>query len=261
MSYPLFVVCGATAGVLAGMLGVGGGLVIVPFLLVMAPGLGVAADALPQTVVATSLASMVPITFAAAWSQQRRGELDMHMARRFIPGLSIGIGGTALVLAHITTPPLMMAFGAYALWCGTQMLVEPGTPAVSLLRSEPGRTRGSLHLTATVLGVASATAGLGGAFISVPYLLRQGMPLRRVLATSSAISFLVCFEGCLAYVLLCPAGVQARTVLWPVAITIGMAAAVTAPVGVALAMRAPVSLLRRLFGAVAIASALLALAS
>lgn len=261
MTYPLFVACGAAAGVLAGLLGVGGGLVIVPFLLLVAPGLGVADDMLAQTVVATSLASMVPITFAAAWAQHRRGDLDVPMACRFLPGLSIGIGGMALVSSHVAMPPLMTAFGAYALWCGTRMLMGPVPAAVTHPCVEPHRTQASLHLTATILGVASATAGLGGAFISVPYLLRQGLPLRRVLATSSAISFMVCVEGSLAYVWLCPAGAQAGAVLWPAAATIGLAAAAAAPLGVALARRAPVSLLRRLFGAVSIASALLALAS
>jgi uncharacterized membrane protein YfcA len=252
--------CGALAGLLAGMLGIGGGLVIVPFLMALAPALLIDPQVLPQTIVATSLAAMVPTTCAAAWSQHLRGAVDVDWVRRFLPGVSVGIVGTTLLFGRMSTPPLMAAFVVYALWCGTHMLRQSAPQAAT---SGPGRSpRGtsrsiaSVHAVAMALGVSSAAAGLGGAFISVPYLLSRGVPIRRVLATSSVISFLVCTEACLCYGLLFRGGAAAPPVQWSAALTVGLVAVAAAPVGVALSRRVSVVALRQVFGALAIVSAL-----
>ena len=230
----------------------------------MAPALHIQADVVPQTVAATSLAAMVPTTFAAAWAQYRSGAVDIEWVRRFVPGVSAGIICTAGLLGRVTAPPLMFAFVVYALWCGTRMLLP--TPTAMAVASDaahagvaPSRPATSVHAVSAILGAASAAVGLGGAFISVPYLLRQGLPTRSALATASAISLLVCTEGCLSYALFSrPGSLEVR---WLLALTIGLVATVTAPLGVALSRRLPVELLRRMFGVLAIVGGLSALRS
>ena len=255
--------CGALAGVLAGMLGIGGGLVILPCLVALAPALRIDPQLLPQTVVATSLAAMIPTTLAAAWSQKCRGTVDVNWTRRFVPGVTVGITSTALIVGNLKSPWVLAAFSLYAFCCGAHMLLRPawaaGVGRPSPATAHASRGPRSVHLAATALGAASAAAGLGGAFISVPYLLRQGMPLRQVLATSSAISALVCIEGCIAYTVLTPRGAYGVPVAWQAAAIIGAIAAMTAPLGVAFSRRIPVVGLRRLFGVVAIIAALSAL--
>jgi len=255
--------CGALAGVLAGMLGIGGGLVIVPCLVALAPALGIDPQVLPQTVVATSLAAMIPTTLAAAWSQKCRGTLDVNWMRRFLPGVTVGVTATALIVGRVTSPWLLGAFSLYAFCCGMHLLLRPAPAAAADRRpratAHATRAPASVHVVSTALGAAGAAAGLGGAFISVPYLLRQGMPLRRVLATSSAISALVCVEGCVAYTVFAPRGPYGVPVAWQAAAIVGAIAAMTAPLGVAWSRRIPVLGLRRAFGAVAVIAALSAL--
>lgn len=264
MIYLAFVSCGALAGLLAGLLGIGGGLVTVPFLLAMAPALHIQTDVVPQTVAATSLAAMVPTTFAAAWAQYRSGAVDIEWARRFVPGVSTGIICTTALFGRVTAPPLMFAFVGYALWCGTRMLLP--LPTAMAMASDsaragvaPRRPATSVHSVSAILGAASAAVGLGGAFISVPYLLRQGLPMRRALATASAISLLVCTVGCLSYALFSRPG--SHEVRWLLALTVGLVATATAPLGVALSRRLPVELLRQMFGVLAIVGGLSVLRS
>lgn len=238
---------GALAGVMAGLLGVGGGLIVVPALAFWLPSKGIApADALHVSV-ATSLASICVTASASAWSHFRRGGVDSSALAWLTPGLLLGSGCGALLVAGIPGTALTLFVATFCVFAAWQM----GRP-------QPGNTtpQGALpgHWLAPgglVIGAVSAAVGIGGGSLTVPLLYRLGAPLRAAIGTSSAAGLPIAMAGTLGYML---ADTPAALSRWAVglvdfklALAIGSLSVLTAPIGAALAHRWPVARLRRVF--------------
>jgi uncharacterized membrane protein YfcA len=238
---------GALAGLLAGLFGVGGGLVVVPALAFWLPSKGLPAAAVLHIAVATSLAAICVTAMASAWAHFLRGAVDLRALAWLAPGLLLGSGGGALVVAQVPRAPLTLFVAGFCVYAAWQILRPPRSPATRTTRV-PAQ---ALLPAGLGIGAISAAVGIGGGSLTVPFLHRAGVELRRAIATSAAAGLPIAFAGTLGY-LLAPGvpGMSAWSVGlvdFKLALAIGSLSVLTAPIGAMLAHRWPVARLKQAF--------------
>jgi uncharacterized protein len=230
--------CGLLSGLLAGLLGIGGGLVVVPVLLLLWPAAMGEPTLAPQVAVATSLAAMVPTTVTALLAQHRRGGVDKGWLGQLAPGACVGALIGALLMPWLDPRAVAVVFLVYASWFSARLALS----ACGRVLPTPWH-RWPAGLMGTGIGIFSVLAGVGGAIFTVPYLESRAVPIARAVGTASgvALSLSLVAVASLAW------GSSAALVWWPAALVIGLAAVATAPLGVRLAHRWPVARLKRAF--------------
>jgi uncharacterized membrane protein YfcA len=251
MTWALCLCIGMCSGFLAGMLGVGGGTVIVPALILAARPLGIGADDAPTVAMATSLAIVIPTSISSARAHAARGSIDWHAFRRLAPGIAAGaLAGTLAACALGGRWPLAVFIG-FALLATRQLLARaPAESAPLRPAAPPGPARLARHGLA--IGLLSSLAGVGGGLLSVP-LLSHYLPLQRAIGTAAALGLPLAAAGLGGYLLAghpvrCTAGCIGA-VFVPGACAVSLAAIAAAPLGARLAHRLPVRWLRRAFAA------------
>ena len=196
----LMLATGLAGGVIAGLLGVGGGIVIVPVLEVALGWLGIDASVRMHLAVATSLATIVPTSMSSARAHQRRAAIDMQLARRWAIPLLIGALAGSLLAAAVDTRVLTAVFGVVALLVAVKMFLplEGRHVAASVPR----------HWSATAIpagiGIVSAMMGIGGGTLSVPVLTLLNEQIHRAVGTASLFGLFISVPGVLGYLLASP---------------------------------------------------------
>jgi len=248
-----FLAIGAVAGVLAGLLGIGGGAVIVPALIwlfdhLVQAGWGARADLVPQIAVATSLATVVATGGASTLAHQRRGAVDWALVGRLAPGLLLGAWLGAVGAAWLPGAWLQRLFAVFLFYSGVRMILRARV-------AEQRALAGGLAVTAVaaVFGALSALLGIGGGTLVVPFLARHGVLMRRAVATASACGVPLALAGSVGFLVAGWGrdGLPAHSlgfVLWPAALAIMAASVPLAPVGAWLAHRLPTATVKRGFG-------------
>jgi uncharacterized membrane protein YfcA len=241
--YPLI---GLLSGFLAGLLGIGGGLIIVPALLLIFPYQGVAAAVVTHTAIATSLATVVVTSLIATYSHHRHGAVDWPIFRRMTPGLFGGALVGALVTSHLPGETLRVLFGLFALMAALQMGLQLQPASQGRLPAAPW-----MAVAGAVIGILSALVGVGGGTITVPFLRWSNVIMQRAVATSSACGFPIAAGACLGFTL--TDGIAGGTavvnnaIYWPAALWIAAASLVAVPVGARFTHRISISSLSRIF--------------
>jgi len=245
---PLFLLLGAFAGMVAGLLGIGGGMVVVPSLAVlfarhMDPGAPVM-----HMAVATSLASIALTGSASAWAHHGRRAVAWRQVLLLGPGLIVG----ALVGAGLSgsLPDLWLGrlFGVFALLVGGKLLAQP---QLHRARSGPGTV--SALGAGVVFGALSALLGIGGGSFNVPWLVAFGQRMQTAVGTAAAAGVPLALAGSVGY--LAPGwqhfgSLTAGYIVLPALATIVAVSVFTAPLGAKLAHRMPAQRLQRVFGLV-----------
>ena len=256
MVYFELLVAGLASGFLAGLLGIGGGFVIVPVLMLLLPQFDIAADMVPTIAVATSLAAMVPTALSALLTQYRRGFLDTSWVAKLAPGAAAGALIGAQLAQHIHGTWIAAFFAMYAGFFSLKMLRNPAVDC-----EQSGRPKLIRRVKPPCIGLGigslSALAGVGGASLTVPYLLLANVDIRRAVAVSSAVGLAVAAAGALSFAVGAGTVAADKTLIgwvcWPAALTIAFSAILMAPHGVAASHRLPAPLLKRAFGGVLLA--------
>ncbi len=237
---------GMVAGLLAGMLGIGGGLVIVPLLIYLLPLLGVSADLVVPMAVATSLATIVMTTSSSARSHLKHGQVSWFWVRRLIPGLMVGaiIGAWSATL--IKPEWLQRIFAVVLMLLSIRMLIPQrgGEPITEV-------SKRLMALISTFLGALSALVGIGGGSLTVPLLQRLRVPIRQAIAVSSVGSLSIGISAALAFIVLGQQLDNAHGLFGYVHVQAWFAISATsmlfAPLGAILTQRIPVKHLQRGF--------------
>ncbi|MHB1093350.1 sulfite exporter TauE/SafE family protein [Thiobacillus sp.] len=238
---------GLMVGFVAGLLGVGGGLIIVPGLIMLLHAHGLAAGMEPQVALGTSLATILFTSLSSVRAHHRRGAVDWPLAGRITPGIVLGTLGGAALATRMPTTVLKVFFVVFLFYAAIQMWLD-FKPAPH--RGLPGCIGTSL--AGGVIGSVSSWVGIGGGTLSVPFLLWHNVPLHRAIATSAAIGFPIALSGAVGYVLGgwtingLPAG-SLGFVYLPALAGIVLGSVLTAPLGARTAHRLPVRPLKRVF--------------
>ena len=238
---------GLVVGFVAGLLGVGGGLIIVPVLIMLLHTHGQAVGMEPQLALGTSLATILFTSLSSVRAHQRRGAVEWSLVRRIAPGIVLGTLAGAALAARMPATVLKIFFVIFLFYAAIQMWLD-FKPAPH--RGLPGRAGTSL--AGGVIGVVSSWVGIGGGTLSVPFMLWHNVPLHRAIATSAAIGFPIAFAGAVGYVLGgwtvsgLPAG-SLGFVYLPALAGIVLGSVLTAPLGARTAHRLPVRPLKRVF--------------
>ena len=245
----LMLATGAAAGLLAGLLGVGGGLIIVAALAWQLPALGVPHESVMHVALATALASMLATSLASSRAHARRGSVMWESVAWLVPGLLLGTALGTLIADRLATVTLAVGVALYCFVAAAQ-LAFGRTPADD---SDAAAPRGPLlPLAGVVIGAVSALVGIGGGSMTVPLLIARGARPVRAIGSSAACGFAIALAGMAGYVLAgrdaagLPAG-SVGYVFLPGAIAIALASVAVAPAGVALAHRTRGVTLKRLF--------------
>ncbi|PCE68070.1 hypothetical protein B6G00_07045 [Salinivibrio sp. YCSC6] len=186
---------GALVGTLSGLLGIGGGLVVVPALSFLLPLFGLSADIVMPMALATSLATIVLTSSASAWRHFRMGNVDMRAVRALVPGMMLG-GVLGASLADKLPPDwLPRIFGVIVLTMAMQMLLS--RPQVTL-RPLPSPWR--ISLAGTLIGTLSSLAGIGGGSFTVPYLHWRGVTMHKAIGSSALGGAVLGLAGMVSFV-------------------------------------------------------------
>lgn len=243
-----FLLTGILSGLLAGLFGVGGGVIVVPALILLFGHLGVGGDWVAHLAVGSSLAAIVGTGAASALAHHRRGGVRWELALRLAPGIVLGAWLGAVLAGALPELWLKRVFAAFLAYVGVRMLAP-----VSARGGRP--LPGSLGLAAVggVIGTLSALVGIGGGTLTVPFLSAHGIPLRQAVGTSAACGLPIALAGAVGFLAVgwgregLPPW-STGFVYWPAVGLILLASIPSAPWGARLAHALPVETLKRAFG-------------
>lgn len=242
----VYLALGAVAGTLAGLLGVGGGLVIVPALAWLFHARGLVGEGLMHLAVGTSLGTIVLTSLASVRAHHARGAVRWQVLRPLAWGLVPGALLGAALAGHLSGATLRTVFGVFALLVAGQLAWGRDPPPARDLPGERG-----LSLAGLLIGVVSSVVGIGGGSMTVPFLVRCNLPMRQAVATSAAAGLPIALAGVLGFLITgwsraLPPGSLGYVYL-PALGGIVAASIPFAPLGARLAHALPGGVLRRVF--------------
>ena len=239
---------GCLAGLVAGLLGVGGGVVIVPVLVFLFQAQGFGDVHIMHLALGTSLATIAVTSIASVVTHHRLGSLNWRLVLWLTPGLIAGAAIGALCADKVASGTLQRLFGLFEMAVALYMFC--GSRVTGVKQAQISALE--LMVSGTVIGAISAMLGIGGGTMTVPYLSWRGRVIREAVAISAACGFPIALAGGVGYLL---AGLDAQGLpplttgylYWPALVVISSTSLLLAPVGARLAHRLPVGRLKRLF--------------
>ncbi len=192
----LLLASGVIGGLLAGLLGVGGGIVVVPVLEFSLGVLGVDPAVRMHIAVATSLATIIPTSLSSARTHHAHGSVDLWLFRRWGPMIFIGAAFGALLASFVDSTMLSLVFGSVALLVAAKMLFLRND--FLLARQIPAKTSG-LGIPLGI-GAVSSMMGIGGGTLGVPVLTLLNQPVHTAVGTSALFGLVISIPATLAYV-------------------------------------------------------------
>lgn len=240
-------VLGIASGVLAGLLGIGGGMILVPFLAYLMAQQGVPAEHVVHASIATSLAIIVFTSISSMRAHHKAGAVRWDIVKYLTPGILLGGFIGSKIVSYLPTRELALVFGAFVLFSAYQMFADKKPKPTRTLPKAPG-----LAGAGTVIGTVSSIVGAGGGFISVPFMVWSNVPLRNAVATSAALGFPIAVFASIGYIINgwnlegMPAGSMGYIYVPAVACVAAMSV-FFAPTGAKLAHTLPVKKIKRIF--------------
>lgn len=242
---------GLGTGFLAGLLGIGGGMIMVPFITLIMGQRGVAPDLAVKIAIATSMATIVFTSISSVRAHHKRGAVRWRLVGGLAPGIVAGsLVGSLGVFALLKGSALAIVFALFVGFSATQMFLDR-KPAPT--RQMPG-TAGQFAAGGGI-GFLSGLVGAGGGFISVPFMTWCNVPIHNAVATSAALGFPIAVANVAGYVIggAGVAGLPAGSMgyIWlPALVVIASCSVFTAPLGAKAAHSLPVAKLKRVFASV-----------
>lgn len=242
-----FMALGAIVGVMAGLLGIGGGLIVVPALLFLLPWAGIDPAISMQIALATSLSTIIATSGSSALNHFKLGNVDMYVVKWLMPGVVVGGFLGANVAEWIPATYLPKVFGVIVLLLAIQMLFSIRTQA-----SKPMPGNVATVTYGTGIGVVSSLAGIGGGSLSVPFLNRHGVEMRKAVGSSSVCGCMIAISGMIGFIL---HGYKVESlpsyslgyVYLPALIAIASTSMLTTRIGAKLATSLPTPTLKKIF--------------
>lgn len=242
-----YALAGALVGILAGLFGIGGGLVIVPMLVYVFSLQNIPSEITMHLALATSLASIMFTSISSFRAHHKRGAVHWDVVKKIVIGILTGTFLGSFIAARMPTNFLKIFFVIFLYFVATQMLLgkkpKPGREIPGIL---------GMFVTGNVIGIFSSLVGIGGGTLSVPFMLWCNINAHHAIGTSAAIGLPIAVAGTVGYILngwnnpsLPPFSLG--YVYLPALIGIAAISVLTAPLGVKLAHSLPVDRLKKIF--------------
>lgn len=244
---PAYLLTGAVAGFFAGLLGVGGGVVVVPVLTMIFAAQGFPANEVLHLALGTSIATILFTSLSSLRAHHAHRAVLWPVIRDLTPGILVGTLLGALLAARISSRALSIFFVAFMIFVAVQMIAN--------LRPKPSRNlpgRLGLSVAGSVIGAVASLAAMGGGALTVPYLIWCNVRPHLAIGTSAAVGLPIAVGGTIGYIWNgwghpgLPAGSLGFIYLPALAIIL-VASVLAAPLGARLAHRLPVLVLKRIF--------------
>jgi uncharacterized membrane protein YfcA len=244
---PAFVVIGCIVGFLAGLLGIGGGMTIVPLLMLIFTREHFPQEHILQMAIATSTATIVFTSIASLRAHHRHGAVLWPVFWRLAPGMLVGSFAGPQIIGGMSTKLLSAVFATLAGCIATSMLYDRRPKPTRELPGPAG-----MFGSGVVIGVVASLVGVGGAFLSVPLMTTCNVRIRNAVGTAAALGLPIALAGTAGFVVagLRQAGLPPYTIGFiylPALIAIVATSIILAPIGARLAHQWPVARLRRAF--------------
>lgn len=242
---------GLGTGFLAGLLGIGGGMMMVPFITIILSGRGVSPNLAVKMAIATSMATILFTSVSSVRAHHKRGAVRWDLVRGLAPGILLGGAVASLgVFTLLKGSWLALFFAAFVSFSATQMFLDK-KPAPT--RQVPG-TAGLIG-AGGVIGFLSGLVGAGGGFVSVPFMTWCNVAIHNAVATSAALGFPIALANVVGYVI---GGQEVQNLppysfgyIWlPALGVIASCSVLTAPLGARAAHTLPVKQLKRVFASI-----------
>jgi uncharacterized membrane protein YfcA len=248
----LFGMClllGSVVGVMAGLLGIGGGLLVVPALLWLLPQANVAHDIVMQIALATSLASIVLTSGSSAFNHFKLGNVDFYLIKGLVPGVVLGGIAGSYIAELIPSHLLPKIFSVIVLMLAVQMFISI---RVKSTRQMPGLL--GCSISGGIIGTVASLAGIGGGSLTVPYLSMHGVEMRKAIGSASLCGTMIAIAGMVGFVF---HGLSVEHlpefsvgyVYLPALIGIASTSVLTTKIGASLAFKLPTRTLKKVFAA------------
>ena len=186
---------GLATGFLAGLLGIGGGMLMVPFLSIILTSRGFPAELVVKMAVATSLATICFTSLSSVRAHHQRGAVLWPVVLPLSPGILLGSLLGAQLAVALSGTVLSVLFAGFVAFSATQMLLNRRPKPTRALPKTPG-----LLAIGGLIGTVSAMLGAGGAFISVPFMTWSNINVHKAVATSAALGFPIALAGTVGYI-------------------------------------------------------------
>ena len=234
---PVFVALGCVVGFLAGLLGIGGAMTMIPILTVVFTREHFPVDHVVHMAVATSLATIVFTSISSMRAHARRGAVLWHVVWGLTPGILMGSLVGPQIVAGMSSAMLAAVFGLFTGTSAVQMLANRKPKATRVLPGKAG-----LFAAGSIIGLVSSMVGAGGGFLSVPFMTWCNVRIHQAVATSAALGFPIAAAGTVGYIV---AGLRQKElppytvgyIYLPALAAIVVASMLVAPVGVKVAHR------------------------
>jgi uncharacterized protein len=250
LAYFFYVVLGVVAGILGGLLGIGGGVITVPCLLLIFDLLGFPQTYVMQMAIATSLAAMILTAIAATWAHNKRKVVLWDVFKKMVPGLIIGSVVGAIIALWVSGVVLEVFFGLFMCFLAFRFYRQktvvhgahqlPETPKLSLLSG--------------CVGALSNLLGIGGGSVTVPMLTYFKVSDRNAIGTSAATTLLTAILGSISYLIFgwgdVPAPDNIGLINLPSFLIIGIVTFFLAPYGAKLTQQISPQKVRKIFAIV-----------
>ena len=247
---PLLAIAGVVSGILAGLLGVGGGIVIVPVLYHVFSYLEIDDAIRMHLAVGTSLATIIPTSIRSVRAHQKRHAFDAALFKAWAPGIFVGVIIGAWLASMATFSALTSVFAVVAMIVAIHMGFGHKDFVVSA-EAPKGAIRAALT---TFIGAISAMMGIGGGTLSVPIMTLFGVPIHRAVGTAAGLGMVIAIPGVIGFMVggwnatgLPPASIG--YVNWLGFLLIVPATVIAVPLGARLAHSLDPRPLRRVFAA------------
>jgi uncharacterized protein len=258
----LIIVCiaslfvGAFAGIGSGLFGLGGGIIVVPSLLLIFKIIDLPSHSLVHLAIGTSVSATTFSTIASVIKHAGRGGVVKRTAMILAPTVVVTAAIGASVAHVISDVVIELIFGCILAVLGVKYLVERHK---EVHHDHPHHPLFFLLVGGACIGFLSGLMGVGGGFFVVPLLLFLDTPFRKAVGTASVTSFSITFVTAICYFFygMNPKAISPYTyslIFIPSAIAVAIGAVITAPYGVKIARHAPVNIIKRIFGVVLIAA-------
>lgn len=246
----ILLLMGAAGGYAAGLLGIGGGMILVPFITMIFTARGFAPELIVHMAIATSLATIMFTSLSSVRAHHQRGAVVWPIVRMLAPGILIGSWIGPWISKQLNTSVLALVFALFVAFSATQMLLNKKPQAARDLPKAPG-----MFAAGGVIGIAAGLVGAGGGFISVPFMSWCNVKIHNAVATSAALGFPIALAGTLSnvYFGLSDARLPEYSlgyIYLPALVVIAAASVTMAPLGARSAHTLPVATLKRIFAVI-----------